>query len=115
MPKGKAAAKKITKMDAMRQTVAKLGKYASATEIQDHLKKEFGIEMSIEMVYTYKGVALKQLGGKKKGRKKRAKPTKVAAAGAGANGITYADIHAVKAIVDKLGARKVLELAGVLG
>jgi hypothetical protein len=111
----KAAAKKITKMEAMRQTVAKLGKDASAKEIQDHLKKELGIEMSIEMVYTYKGVALKQLGGKKKGKRRKAKPTKVLAATTEADGISVADIQAVKAIVDKLGARKVLELAEVLG
>jgi hypothetical protein len=111
----KAAAKKITKMEAMRQTVAKLGKDASAKDIQDHLKKEHGVEMSIEMVYTYKGNALKQLGGRKKGRRKRGKPTKVASAATGGNGITYGDIEAVKAIVDKLGARKVLELAKVLG
>ena len=115
MPRGKAAAKKITKMEAMRQTVASLGKDAGAKEIQDHLKKEFGVEMSTEMVYTYKGVALRQIGGKKKGRRKKAKPTKVAAAGTGGDGITVGDIQAVKAIVDKLGARKVLELAEVLG
>ncbi|OAI50724.1 hypothetical protein AYO44_05500 [Planctomycetaceae bacterium SCGC AG-212-F19] len=114
MPKGKTATKKLNKMDAMRQTVAKLGKDASAKDLQDHLKKDHGVDMSTEMVYTYKANVVRELGGKRKGKRRGPKPGKKAPVSNGAGGITMQDIEAVKAIVDRLGAEKVSQLAGVL-
>jgi hypothetical protein len=111
MAKGKS--KKKSKMDVMRETIAKLGKDASAKDIQDHLKKA-GVHMSIEMVYTYKGNVLRELGGRKKGKRRGPKPGRKAATANGAGGISVRDIQDVKGLVDRLGAEKLLQLANVL-
>ena len=114
MAKAKAGeGKRINKMEAMRQTVAKLGKDASAKAIQKYLKKKFNADMSIDMVYTYKGTAIKQLAAGKKGKRRGRKPGKATAAKP-AGAVSMADIEAVKAVVDRIGGKKVQQLAAVL-
>jgi hypothetical protein len=118
MPSAKTSnGKRVNKMEFMRQTVKELGKDASAKEIQNHLKSEHGVDMSIDMIYTYKGTAIKQLAkgmngrkGKRRGRKPGKAPT-----GKAGGSVSMADIQAVKAVVDRLGAHKVQQLAAVLG
>jgi hypothetical protein len=109
----------ISKMEAVRQAIAKLGKEAKPPEILSFVKQNFGVKMSYDMASNYKGTAIKQLGGKKRGRKPGPKPAVAAAAVPTANGhaggsISLEDITAVKALADKLGAEKVWQLAKVL-
>jgi hypothetical protein len=83
------------------------------------VKENFGVTMSYDMASNYKGTAIKQMGGKKRGRKPGPKPAVAAAAVATANGhaagsISLEDITAVKALADRLGAEKVWQLAKVL-
>jgi hypothetical protein len=107
---------RVTKMEAVRQAVAKLGPDAKPVEILAFIKETYGLEMSTEMAYNYKSTALKQArGGKKRGRK----PGRKAAAPANGRkgrraGITFEDIQAVKALTDRIGADKVRQLAEVL-
>jgi len=114
MPKGKPATKKVSKMGAMRETVGKLGKDASAKDLQDHLKKEHGVTMSTEMVYTYKANVLREQGGKRKGKKRGPKPGRKAATPNGSASVSVKDIQSVKELVDRIGADKLLQLAHVL-
>jgi hypothetical protein len=50
----KAPAAGINKLEAVRRTLAKLGWEAKPTEIQSHVKKTYGIEMTTDHISTYK-------------------------------------------------------------
>jgi len=105
----------ISKMEAVRQALAKHGKDTKPGDLLKHLKTDFGITMSYDMASTYKSTALK----KKKGKKRGPKPAVAVAAvptanGHASSGISLEDITAVKALADKLGAEKVWQLAKVL-
>jgi len=109
----------ISKMEAVRQAIAKLGKDAKPPEILSFVKENFGVEMSYDMASTYKSTALKEKKGKKRGPKPGPKPAVAAAAVPTANGhangsISLEDITAVKSLADRLGADKVWQLAKVL-
>jgi len=105
----------ISKIEAVRQAIAKLGKDAKPPEILSFVKENFGVTMSYDMASNYKSTALK----KKKGKRGRKPGPKPAAAVPTANGhsngsISLEDISAVKALADRLGAEKVWQLAKVL-
>jgi len=113
----------ISKIDAMRQTLATLGKDAANKDIEGHLKKTFGLTLSPATFSNYKSVASNE-GGKKK--KKGRKAGKKAAEGAatapaaptstsGKSGsFSIDDIRAVQELAGRLGAKKLKELAEVL-
>jgi len=103
----------VSKLDAMRQAIAKLGKDAPLADLLKTIKQDFGINLDRGLAYNYKSlVSSKPAGGRKPGPK----PKAVAAAAATADGasITLADIQAVKALTDRIGAEKVSQLAKVL-
>jgi len=107
----------ISKLDAMRQAVAKLGKDAPLADLLKTIKQDFGITLDRGLAYNYKSlVSSKPATGKRKGRKPGPKPKAVATAAATTDGasITLADIQAVKALADRIGAEKVSQLAKVL-
>lgn len=107
----------MTKAEAVRQTLAKLGNDVKPNDIVNHVKTAFGLDMSYDMASTYKSAALKKAGGKRRGRKPGRKPAVDAAPtnGRRAGGsISLADIQAVKELADRLGADKVRQLAEVL-
>jgi len=110
----------ISKLDAMRQAVAKLGKDAPLAELLKTIKQDFGINLDRALAYKYKSlVSSKPATGKRKGRKPGPKPKAVATAAAVANStkavaISIEDIQAVKALADRIGAEKVSQLAKVL-
>lgn len=122
MPKGK---KKVNKMEAVRQIVKKHGKETMPVDIVKLAKEEHGVVMSTDMASTYKSSALKQLGlggmrKAKRGRKPGRKPAEAAtgngvkaAPKASGGGIDLEDIQAVKALVARMGANKLRELAKV--
>jgi len=114
----------ISKMDAMRQTLATLGKDAANKDIQTHLKATFGITLSPATFSNYKSVASKEGGKKKKRGRKAGKKAAEAAAPAASTastsshgrigGYSIDDIRAVQELAGRLGARKLQELAEVL-
>jgi hypothetical protein len=121
-------AKKVNKMQAVRDVISKHGKDTMPTEIVKLVKDEHGVTMNADMASTYKSSALKHLGlggvrkgkpGRKPGRKPGPKPA-LAANGAktspkaSGGAISLADIKAVKELAAKLGADKVRQLAEVL-
>ncbi len=113
MPRGIPSKKRqtngeqISKMDAMRHAVAELGYEVMPGDYQKLIKSKFGIDMSTDMISSYKSSL------RKEAPKKSALIRTVRAGATG--GITLEDIKAVKALADKIGAEKVKQLAEVLG
>jgi hypothetical protein len=103
---------KISKMGAVRQALETLGADAKPLAIQDYVKKEHGIEMSTNMISNYKTHLAKR--GKRRGRKPGRKPALATSAPERRGSISMADIEAVKALTQRLGADKVRDLAAVL-
>jgi len=101
--------KKLTKMEAVRQAIARLGWDAKPKQIQKRIKRRFGVEMTADHISTYKGHLAKKAG------RTKSRPAPVAASAARqtapaaptpavAGGIPLADILAVKELVGRLGA-----------
>ena len=107
----------ISKMEAVRQAIAKLGKETKPGDLVTHLKSDFGITMSYDMASTYKSTAIKQMGGKKRGRKPGPKPAVAAVAAVAAptaNGhaggsISLEDITAVRKVSFVIKGGKVVK------
>lgn len=104
----------MTKMAAIRQAVSELGNEAPLVDILKYVKRTFNLDIPRTVAYTYKSAAIKQAGGKRKGRKPGRKPAGVVANGKRAVGVTLEDIQAVKVLADRMGAEKVAQLAAVL-
>jgi hypothetical protein len=102
----------ITKWEAVQRALSALGNDATPLQIKDFIKSHFRMNLETSLISNYKHSMLKKGAGKSSvGRK----PQSQAAAQAGSSGgITVADIKAVKEVVDRLGADKVLDLAQVL-
>jgi hypothetical protein len=92
-------------MDGVRSALKVLGKKAMPLDIQGYLKQKFEISMPTSVISTYKSAILK----------KKAKRKAFRAGGKGSPGtIQLHEIEAVKEVVEKLGAKKVQQLAKVL-
>jgi hypothetical protein len=108
----KAPAGGITKLAAVRQALAKLGRKAMPLQIQGFVKQQYGIEMTNDHISNCKSEILrKRRKGKSPARKPAAKqdearkPTAVAAGGNGkSNDIPLKDILTIKDLVVRLGA-----------
>lgn len=112
MPQDKAKAsktngKKLTKADAVRQALGRLGADAKPLDIKPFLQQEFGINMSTSMISSYKSSE----------NKRAATQSRVArrAARAAQNQFSLEDVQAVKQLTERIGAEKVRELADLFG
>jgi hypothetical protein len=115
----------ISKQEAVRQALADLGRDATPTQMQGHIKEKFGIEMTTNHISTAKGQILR-----KKPRKTAPKPLVQQAAAstsepppqtepapqahAASAAISLADIEAVKDLVDRVGAPSLKKLIDVI-
>jgi hypothetical protein len=101
-----------SKWEAVQRALSALGKDAMPNQIKEYIKTHFRMNLDNSLISNYKHSMVKKGVGKSSvGRK----PQSQAAAGAGSSGeITVADIKAVKEVVDRLGAEKVVDLAQVL-
>jgi hypothetical protein len=101
----------VSKMDAVRGALRKLGRKAKPQEIQSFIKSEFNVEMGPTLISNYKSHLFR------KARKRRRKMRKQAAAAAPApvaGEFSIRDIQTVRQVVEQIGADKVQELAAVL-
>jgi hypothetical protein len=127
---GSLASKKagdISKMDAIRQALAKLGQDAKPLKIQDFVKQQFGIEMTTDRISNCKSEILKE--------KQKTKPATMKSPAAATkspaapkplavtkeesrklqtNDISLGDIETVKDLVERVGADSLRKLIGVL-
>jgi hypothetical protein len=107
-----------TKMDAVKRALTKLGRKAKPTQIRAWVKAQFGMDLSNDLISTYKGEILHKKGGK--GKKKAAarkeqerttaKPASAAkaalrpAAGKATAAISLDDLRVVKQLLARVGA-----------
>ncbi|OAI39929.1 hypothetical protein AYO40_05285 [Planctomycetaceae bacterium SCGC AG-212-D15] len=115
-----AANGSISKMEAVRRVLSESGNDTMPIDIQSQLKKDFNIKMDPSVISNYKSTIIR-LGGRKKklGRPKgrklgRPAGTRSSIKASPSSSITIADIQAVKALAERLGADKLRQLADVL-
>lgn len=111
---GRRRRKSMSKMEGVRKTMAKLGEDAKPLEIQAYLKKRFNITMDTSVISTYKNNVLKEMRKGKGGRPKKRKGRAAVGAASSGRGITLEDIQALKSLVDRMGTKKLRQLALVL-
>src|SRR4051794_6063080 len=70
----KASSAGMTKVEAVRRAMAKLGNDAKPLVLRDYIKKEFNINMTADHVSTTKGELLKRQGGQAQAGKPAAAP-----------------------------------------
>jgi hypothetical protein len=116
-----ANGKPISKLEAVKRSLAELGNDAKPGDLQAHVKKTFGLDMSPNHVSNCKSLLLgKGRRGKRRSRKvKPAVQETVAQLAAVAvtvrGGITLDDVRAVKELSGRLGADRMLELVKLVG
>ena len=102
------------KMDAVRRAMGTLGRNAKPAAIRDHAKNQFGMDLSADLISTYKGEINRKKKGKskKKGAKKSQAPTAAAApakqaprspARSAGAAISLEDMRLVKDLVARVG------------
>jgi hypothetical protein len=116
MPKGipnkkleLANGEQISKMEAMRRALAKIGRDARPLEYQTFIKSKFGIEMTADMVSNYKSSLLKA-----SAEANAVTPPTPKGQAKPAGEFSLHELEAVKALADKIGAEKVRQLAQAL-
>jgi hypothetical protein len=126
LPGGTAKSDGMTKMEGVRRALAELGKDAKPLRIRDHLKQRFNIDISPDVVSTYKKELARRAAKAKGTAKPKGKPAAPeAAAGAkplptaapkaqAGKGISLGDIQAVKALVGRVGAEQLRSLVDLL-
>jgi hypothetical protein len=117
---GKKAAGGMTKKEAVAKGLGVLGKAATPTQLQKHIKDSYGIDMTLKHIGVEKGKILKAAGEHKPAATKptAAKPpAKQAAAqkpATGKEGISLRDIESVKDLVERVGAASLKKLIDVM-
>ena len=57
----KGKRKGLSKMEVVRQALAKLGGDAKPIQLRDAIKESFGMELKLDLISTYKGEILRKL------------------------------------------------------
>ena len=103
------AGKPASKAEAVRRALITLGDDATPTQIDEHIRREFNVKMSLPHISTTKSNILRSQGKGKRRRGRRKKGGKAAAAAQTANAATtfsLKDLREIKALVDRVGAEK---------
>lgn len=119
MPRGKPNAEqgadpRTNKMEAVRRAMDSEGYDASPLAIQKFIKQNFDVDMSANMISSYKSTlrAKKGLAGR---RKKRGRPKKVASEAAAPaatfhDAVPWKDLRTIKDIAGRIGKKNLREL-----
>ena len=109
----KAAGKGMSKMEAVRQSLAQLGNDAKPLEIKGHIKKQFNITMEPTVISSYKTSIFSKA--KKNGRRNThgSAPVKLGRPSA-ADSIRIDDILAVKDLANRMGVERLQQLIKVI-
>jgi hypothetical protein len=130
MPRGRPNAEhssdpRTNKMEAVRQAMGAQGMEASPLEIQKFIKENFDVDMSANMISSYKSTLRGKAGlvgrRKKRGRPKKTEgaETTVAAASphhamASHDAVPWRDIRTIKDIAGRIGKKGLRELVELL-
>jgi hypothetical protein len=113
------AAGRTNKRQAVRDAMDVLGMDAPPGDIRDHLKKA-GLDMSTNMISSYKSQIRSKAGLKSKrrrrkgGRRPKVEVAAVAAPRAPSDSISIKDLRTLREMADRLGAHRFKELFEVL-
>jgi len=121
---GAQAARKMKKREAVRQSLAFLGKDAKPQAMLADIRERFGIEMTTDHISTEKGILLRQKkAGRKPGRPRgsstqeqqpAAPAPRQAGHGGSGSSVPVEDVVTLKALVKRNGAGALRTLLGVL-
>ena len=116
---GQVNGEAISKLEAVRRSLAELGNDAKPLALQGHLKKTFGIDMEPSYISKYKSLVLSSARKLRGSEPKPAlpaapAPTPAPKASETGGGISLDDIRAVKELTARLGADRVCELVGLV-
>jgi len=113
---GKKAAGGMTKKEAVAKGLGVLGKAATPTQLQKHIKDSYGIDMNPNHISVEKGKILKAAGDHKRSAAKPTAATPPAAQkpATGKEGISLRDIESVKDLVERVGAASLKKLIDVM-
>src|SRR5437868_8897083 len=101
------AGKPATKAEAVRRALDTLGKKATPTQIDEHIRREFNIKMSLPHISTTKSNILRGKGKGRRGRRKKGAKATTAEQGArAATTFSLKDLREIKSLVDRVGAEK---------
>jgi hypothetical protein len=109
--------------EAVRQAMGVLGMDALPADLHNHLKEKMGLDISPNMISSYKSSLRREAGlkGLRKKKKKKQRATAVAAAPAGqpsaapvSDGITLKELRALKDMAVRLGAGRFREVVEFL-
>jgi len=108
-------------MEAVRQAMDALTYDASPSEIQKHIKDKFDVDMSANMISSYKSTLRGKAGLAGRRRKKRGRPKKtavVATAGAAPvsshDSVPWKDLRTIKDMASRLGKKGLRDLVELL-
>ena len=104
-----APAGKMSDMEAVRRAMNELGFDTMTQELHNHILGRYGKDLNNNKISAYKS-NLRRKAGMSKPRGKR---TRARAASSNSAALRMEDIHAIKELVDRLGADRVRELIGV--
>lgn len=103
-----------SKMGLVRDAMSALGGDPKPKAIHDYIKSNKNVDISTTMISSYKSMILKKGAPKRKGPGRPPKSASMGRpSGTGAS-IDIADIATVKALVRRIGARKLSELISVV-
>jgi hypothetical protein len=105
---------RVNKMEQVRKALRRLGNDAKPKRIQGYLRKRFLLEMSTDMISTYKGSILKKQAGEGREAQPEAVVEATTTTETASGGISVEELRAVKEVVDRIGADKVKQLVDVL-
>jgi hypothetical protein len=109
---GQVQEKLTNKAEAMRRALGKLGTQAKPAEIQEYIKTNFDVEMSTQMISTYKSIQIRK-GGKvgKRGRKPKEIGAVVEPMNAALHdAVSFKDLRMLREIRNRLGHARMREL-----
>jgi hypothetical protein len=118
-PKGTAGGEKINKRQAVREAMDLLGMDAGPGQIQDELRKK-GIDMSTNMISSYKSQIRSKLGMKgrrrRKGRRAKAAAAEVAVTPPrpATGDVSLKDLRAFKEMAQRVGVPRMRDLFEIL-
>jgi hypothetical protein len=116
-PNGQAGEKLSSKTEAVRRALDDLGPDATPVAIQEHVRKQHGVEISTKVISVYKAKLLKE---GRKGRKGGPRPkvertTREVSQRAGGHGeVSIRDLRAVKELSERVGPARLRELLDLL-
>ena len=119
MPRGKPSAEqgadpRTNKMEAVRRAMDSEGYDASPLAIQKFIKQNFDVDMSANMISSYKSTlrAKKGLAGrrKKRGRPRKSVSESASPAVTGHDAVPWKDLRTIKDIVGRIGKKNMREL-----